>query len=110
MIDEVNSKEDNKVFVGPRSKEEIDIIKSLSPDAKIVGIISDFDVRYNRYQITKKIKSKNKTLRERDIIEKSWGLTDTFIKQSDHLIINNGNLEKFYQAIDGIIKNTRYEQ
>ncbi len=100
MIVESLQSDSKKVFVGPRTFEETELIKKMYPDAVVVGVVCDIVYRQKRYTISQMGKIPNRTLEERNEIEGRWGLSEEYIACSDRVIENNGSLEEYYARID----------
>ena len=81
---------------GCRSMDEVNAYRSLSDDVVIVAIHAPPKVRYERL-VKRQRDDAPKDIAEfeaRDSREMGWGLADV-IALSDHLIVNDGPLEKF---------------
>ena len=103
MIQDAILDTSNKVFVGPRSIEEMKIINDFFSDVQTVGILADYRLRATRHVISSRSKVNNGTLMDRDIIECKWGLKDRIILQSEYVIDNSKDLDTFYRCIDNLI-------
>ena len=100
MLEDVLLEEEKRIFVGPRSSKEIKLITDSFKSAILVGVVADFDIRNRRFEVSRMRKHKNKELKERDIIESKWGLSDELINQCDSVIYNMSSINDFYYNID----------
>ncbi len=99
VVEKITS--ENVILDGSRSPEEIYEIRKKFPDAMVVYIKADPDVRFSRRnEMDPKTKEEFFARDERDI--KNKGLSKV-IEMADITIENNGTLEEFEKSLDELV-------
>ncbi len=91
---------------GCRSMDEVEAYRSLSDDVNIVAIHAPPKIRYERL-VKRQRDDAPRNIEEfnaRDSREMGWGLADV-IALSDHLILNDGSLEKFREDANAYLRS-----
>ena len=91
---------------GCRSMDEVLAYRSLSDDVNIVAIHAPPKIRYDRL-VKRQRDDAPRNVEEfdaRDSREMGWGLADV-IALSDHLIVNDGSLEKFREEASAYLRS-----
>ena len=91
---------------GCRSMDEVMAYRSLSDDVNIVAIHAPPKIRYDRL-VKRQRDDAPRNVEEfdaRDSREMGWGLADV-IALSDHLIVNDGSLEKFREEASAYLRS-----
>ncbi len=91
---------------GCRSMDEVLAYRSLSDDVNIVAIHAPPKIRYDRL-VKRQRDDAPRNVEEfdaRDSREMGWGLADV-IALSDHLIVNDGSLEKFREDANAYLRS-----
>jgi dephospho-CoA kinase len=91
---------------GCRSMDEVLAYRSLSDDVNIVAIHAPPKIRYDRL-VKRQRDDAPRNVEEfdaRDSRELGWGLADV-IALSDHLIVNDGSLEKFREEASAYLRS-----
>ena len=91
---------------GCRSMDEVMAYRSLSDDVNIVAIHAPPRIRYDRL-VKRQRDDAPRNVEEfdaRDSREMGWGLADV-IALSDHLIVNDGSLEKFREEASAYLRS-----
>jgi len=91
---------------GCRSMDEVEAYRSLSDDVNIVAIHAPPKIRYERL-VKRQRDDAPRNIEEfnaRDSREMGWGLADV-IALSDHLILNDGSLEKFREEANAYLRS-----
>ena len=91
---------------GCRSMDEVMAYRSLSDDVNIIAIHAPPRIRYDRL-VKRQRDDAPRNVEEfdaRDSREMGWGLADV-IALSDHLIVNDGSLEKFREEASAYLRS-----
>lgn len=93
--------DDNSIINGLRDQEELKFLKAKLPNLITIGIISDFETRFNRANQTRTVKNK----RDLEILDSHQAeqQINSLVQQANYKIINNGTIEEFHQEIDKVI-------
>ncbi len=91
---------------GCRSMDEVQAYRSLTDDVNIVAIHAPPKIRYDRLVKRQRDDAPKDTgeFDARDSREMGWGLADV-IALSDHLIVNDGPLEKFREEAGAYLRS-----
>ena len=94
------------VLDGLYSWEELLILKEeFGNDLKLICINTDRDIRYSRVAKRKVRPLNRQDIEKRDIAEIENLKKGGPIAMADYFILNNGNLEEYYQRLEEIMKN-----
>ena len=101
IIDSLNI-EEQLIFVGPRSFEEVQLIVDRFKECVLVWINASYSIRKNRSKY-----DNNASLEERDRVEGTWGL-DYLHKKCDYVIDNESTKAHYFREIDSLIESINY--
>lgn len=92
------------VLDGVYSYDEVKILKSEFPELKIISIVCDKDLRYERLSIREVRPLTNEEAEKRDISEVENIAKAPPIAMADYYILNNYTVEEYKKRIDEIIR------
>ena len=98
------SKENNVVLDGLYSWAELKILKKEFPNLKVIGIVVDKKIRYDRLKIRPDRPFNNQESRDRDISEIENIAKAGPIAYADYYIFNNGTIEEYITRLNEILK------
>ena len=98
------SKEKNVVLDGLYSWDELKILKKEFPNLKVIGIVVDKKIRYDRLKIRPDRPFNNQESRDRDISEIENIAKAGPIAYADYYIFNNGTIEEYITRLNEILK------
>lgn len=108
LLDEIKEslKTKNTVLDGLYSWDELVILKKeFGDDLKVVSIIADKDIRYNRLTTRDIRPLTNEEAKNRDIAEIENLAKGGPISYADYYILNNGSKEEYINRLEEIINN-----
>ncbi len=93
--------DDNSIIIGLRDEEELNFLKTKLPNLVTMGIISDFENRFNRAKQTGIIKTK----RDLEILDSHQAeqQINSLVGQANYKITNNGTIEELHKEIDKVM-------
>lgn len=98
------SKENNVVLDGLYSWDELKILKQEFSNLKVIGIVVDKKIRYDRLKIRPDRPFNNQESRDRDISEIENIAKAGPIAYADYYIFNNGTIEEYIIRLNEILK------
>lgn len=98
------SKENNVVLDGLYSWDELKILKQEFSNLKVIGIVVDKKIRYDRLKIRPDRPFNNQESRDRDISEIENIAKAGPIAYADYYIFNNGTIEEYITRLNEILK------
>ena len=98
------SKENNVVLDGLYSWDELKILKQEFSNLKVIGIVVDKKIRYDRLKIRPDRPFNNQESRDRDISEIENIAKAGPIAYADYYIFNNGTIEEYIIRVNEILK------
>jgi len=97
-------KTDNVVLDGLYSWDELKILKEKYPDIKVISIVVDKNIRYERLTTREIRPLTNQEAEKRDISEIENVAKGGPIAFADYYILNNGNMEIYNKELEKIKK------
>ena len=94
----------NTVLDGVYSYDEVKILKENFPELKIIAIICDKDIRYDRLSIREVRPLTNEEASARDIAEVENIAKAPPIAMADYYILNNGSVEEYKTRLEEILE------
>ena len=94
----------NTVLDGVYSYDEVKILKENFPKLKIIAIVCDKDIRYNRLSIREVRPLTNEEASARDIAEVENIAKAPPIAMADYYILNNGSVEEYKTRLEEILE------
>ena len=94
----------NTVLDGVHSYDEVKILKEEFPELKIIAVVCDKKIRYDRLLIREIRPLTNEEAEKRDISEVENIAKAPPIAMADYYILNNYSIEEYKQRIDEIIR------
>lgn len=94
----------NTVLDGVYSYDEVKILKEEFPELKIIAVVCDKKIRYDRLLIREIRPLTNEEAEKRDISEVENIAKAPPIAMADYYILNNYSIEEYKQRIDEIIR------
>lgn len=94
----------NTVLDGVYSYDEVKILKENFPELKIIAIVCDKDIRYNRLSIRDVRPLTNEEASARDVAEVENIAKAPPIAMADYYILNNGNIEEYKTRLEEILE------
>ena len=94
----------NTVFDGVQSYDEVKILKENFPELKIIAIVCDKDIRYDRLSIREVRPLTNEEASARDIAEVENIAKAPPIAMADYYILNNGSVEEYKTRLEEILE------
>ena len=94
----------NTVLDGVYSYDEVKILKENFPELKIIAIVCDKDIRYNRLSIREVRPLTNEEASARDIAEVENIAKAPPIAMADYYILNNGTIEEYKTRLEEILE------
>ena len=94
----------NTVLDGVYSYDEVKILKESFPELKIIAIVCDKDIRYNRLSIREVRPLTNEEASARDIAEVENIAKAPPIAMADYYILNNGSVEEYKTRLEEILE------
>lgn len=94
----------NTVLDGVYSYDEVKILKENFPELKIIAIVCDKDIRYNRLSIREVRPLTNEEASARDIAEVENIAKAPPIAMADYYILNNGSVEEYKTRLEEILE------
>ena len=94
----------NTVLDGVYSYDEVKILKENFSELKIIAIVCDKDIRYNRLSIRDVRPLTNEEASARDVAEVENIAKATPIAMADYYILNNGNIEEYKTRLEEILE------
>ena len=94
----------NTVLDGVYSYDEVKILKENFPELKIIAIVCDKDIRYNRLSIREVRPLTNEEASARDIAEVENIAKAPPIAMADYYILNNGTIEEYKNRLEEILE------
>ncbi|MBS3150084.1 hypothetical protein J4455_05370 [Candidatus Woesearchaeota archaeon] len=93
--------DDNSIINGLRDQEELKFLKAKLPNLITIGIISDFENRFNRARQFNIVKNK----RDLEILDSHQAeqQINSLVQQANYKIINNGTIEELHKEIDKVM-------
>lgn len=104
------SSETNTVLDGLYSWDEYKVIKEEIPDLKMIAIITDKDIRYDRLAKRSIRGLNNDQAKNRDIAEIENSAKGGPIAYADYYIDNNGNLDDYKKRLNEILNKIEMER
>lgn len=92
------------VLDGVYSYDEVKILKSNFPELKIISIVCDKDIRYERLNVREIRPLTNEEAEKRDISEVENIAKAPPIAMADYYVLNNGTIEEYKNRLDEIIR------
>ena len=92
------------VLDGVYSYDEVKILKENFPKLKIIAIVCDKDIRYNRLSIREVRPLTNEEASARDIAEVENIAKAPPIAMADYYILNNGSVEEYKTRLEEILE------
>ena len=96
----------NTVLDGVYSYDEVKILKENFPELKIIAIVCDKDIRYDRLSIREVRPLTNEEASARDIAEVENIAKAPPIAMADYYILNNGSVEEYKTRLEEILERT----
>lgn len=94
----------NTVLDGVYSYDEVKILKENFPELKIIAIVCDKDIRYDRLSIRDVRPLTNEEASARDIAEVENIAKAPPIAMADYYILNNGTIEEYKNRLEEILE------
>lgn len=94
----------NTVLDGVYSYDEVKILKENFSELKIIAIVCDKDIRYNRLSIREVRPLTNEEASARDIAEVENIAKAPPIAMADYYILNNGTIEEYKTRLEEILE------
>ena len=94
----------NTVLDGVYSYDEVKILKENFPELKIIDIVCDKDIRYDRLSIREVRPLTNEEASARDIAEVENIAKAPPIAMADYYILNNGSVEEYKTRLEEILE------
>ena len=94
----------NTVLDGVYSYDEVKILKENFPELKIIAIVCDKDIRYDRLSIREVRPLTNEEASARDIAEVENIAKAPPIAIADYYILNNGSVEEYKTRLEEILE------
>ena len=94
----------NTVLDGVYSYDEVKILKENFSELKIIAIVCDKDIRYNRLSIRDVRPLTNEEASARDVAEVENIAKAPPIAMADYYILNNGNIEEYKTRLEEILE------
>ncbi len=94
----------NTVLDGVYSYDEVKILKENFSELKIIAIVCDKDIRYNRLSIRDVRPLTNEEANARDIAEVENIAKAPPIAMADYYILNNGSIEEYKNRLEEILE------
>ena len=94
----------NTVLDGVYSYDEVKILKENFPELKIIAIVCDKDIRYDRLSIREVRSLTNEEASARDVAEVENIAKAPPIAMADYYILNNGNIEEYKTRLEEILE------
>lgn len=94
----------NTVLDGVYSYDEVKILKENFSELKIIAIVCDKDIRYNRLSIRDVRPLTNEEANARDIAEVENIAKAPPIAMADYYILNNGTIEEYKNRLEEILE------
>ena len=94
----------NTVLDGVYSYDEVKILKENFPELKIIAIVCDKDIRYDRLSIREVRPLTNEEASARDIAEVENIAKAPPIEMADYYILNNGSVEEYKTRLEEILE------
>lgn len=94
----------NTVLDGVYSYDEVKILKEKFPELKIIAIVCDKDIRYDRLSIREVRPLTNEEASARDIAEVENIAKAPPIAMADYYILNNGSVEEYKTRLEEILE------
>ena len=94
----------NTVLDGVYSYDEVKILKENFPELKIIAIVCDKDIRYDRLSIREVRPLTNEEASARDIAEVENIAKAPPIAMADYYILNNGTIEEYKTRLEEILE------
>ena len=94
----------NTVLDGVYSYDEVKILKENFPELKIIAIVCDKDIRYDRLSIREVRPLTNEEASARDIAEVENIAKAPPIAMADYYILNNGSVEEYKTRLEEILE------
>ena len=94
----------NTVLDGVYSYDEVKILKDNFPELKIIAIVCDKDIRYDRLSIREVRPLANEEASARDVAEVENIAKAPPIAMADYYILNNGTIEEYKNRLEEILE------
>lgn len=94
----------NTVLDGVYSYDEVKILKENFPELKIIAIVCDKDIRYDRLSIREVRPLTNEEASARDVAEVENIAKAPPIAMADYYILNNGTIEEYKNRLEEILE------
>ena len=94
----------NTVLDGVYSYDEVKILKENFSELKIIAIVCDKDIRYDRLSIREVRPLTNEEASARDVAEVENIAKAPPIAMADYYILNNGNIEEYKTRLEEILE------
>ena len=94
----------NTVLDGVYSYDEVKILKENFPELKIIAIVCDKDIRYDRLSIREVRSLTNEEASARDVAEVENIAKAPPIAMADYYILNNGTIEEYKNRLEEILE------
>lgn len=94
----------NTVLDGVYSYDEVKILKENFSELKIIAIVCDKDIRYNRLSIRDVRPLTNEEASARDVAEVENIAKAPPIAMADYYILNNGTIEEYKNRLEEILE------
>ena len=94
----------NTVLDGVYSYDEVKILKENFPELKIIAIVCDKDIRYDRLSIREVRPLTNEEASARDVAEVENIAKAPPIAMADYYILNNGSVEEYKTRLEEILE------
>ena len=94
----------NTVLDGVYSYDEVKILKENFPELKIIAIVCDKDIRYDRLSIRDVRPLTNEEASARDVAEVENIAKAPPIAMADYYILNNGNIKEYKNRLEEILE------
>lgn len=94
----------NTVLDGVYSYDEVKILKENFPELKIIAIVCDKDIRYDRLSIREVRPLTNEEASARDVAEVENIAKAPPIAMADYYILNNSNIKEYKNRLEEILE------
>ena len=94
----------NTVLDGVYSYDEVKILKENFSELKIIAIVCDKDIRYDRLSISEVRSLTNEEASARDVAEVENIAKAPPIAMADYYILNNGTIEEYKNRLEEILE------
>ena len=94
----------NTVLDGVYSYDEVKILEDNFPELKIIAIVCDKDIRYDRLSIREVRPLTNEEASARDVAEVENIAKAPPIAMADYYILNNGNIKEYKNRLEEILE------